>query len=47
MGLWVLDGNRAEQFYQRMGAIPLSEKPLTIGGAVYVERAYALFDLAE
>lgn len=40
MLVWVLAGNPAERFYQRMGGERIGEKAITIGGAEYHEVAY-------
>lgn len=40
MRVWVLDGNRAAGFYQRLGGVEVERKPIRIGEAEYVEIAY-------
>jgi len=38
--VWVLAGNPAEGFYQRLGGVKVEEKPIDIGGTEYIEIAY-------
>lgn len=40
MRVWVLAGNAAEGFYQRMGGERVGEKPITVGAVEYREIAY-------
>jgi GNAT superfamily N-acetyltransferase len=43
--LWVMDGNPAEHFYQRLGGKPLGSKPVEIGGVTVQEIAYGWPDI--
>lgn len=45
MRVWVLDGNPAEAFYQRLGGQRVGTQTLTIGNADYLEVAYGWSDL--
>lgn len=45
MRVWVLDGNPAEAFYQRLGGRRVGTQTLTIGNADYLEVAYGWSDL--
>ncbi|MEX2144716.1 MAG: GNAT family N-acetyltransferase, partial [Anaerolineales bacterium] len=40
MLIWVLSGNPASGFYERMGGVFIAEKDIEIGGAVLQEMAY-------
>lgn len=40
MRVWVLAGNPAEGFYQRLGGVRVEEKAIDIGGTEYLEVAY-------
>ena len=46
MRVWVLKGNPAERFYERLGGVYYEEKVLDIGGQDYIEAAYGWDDIA-
>lgn len=45
MLVWVLAGNPARGFYERLGGTWVREKPITLGGATLVEVAYGWQDI--
>jgi ribosomal protein S18 acetylase RimI-like enzyme len=46
MRVWVLKGNPAEIFYQKMGAVFLCEQRFHVAGGIYPERAYRWRDFS-
>lgn len=47
MRVWVLEGNPAERFYQRLGGLRSGEKVLNAAGQSFTEIAYVWPDLLE
>ena len=45
MLIWVLADNPSRRFYERIGGRPVREKKIKIGGADFVEVAYAWSDI--
>jgi GNAT superfamily N-acetyltransferase len=45
MRVWVLRGNPAKGFYERLGGVPAGEKMISIGGEEQLEIAYGWNDL--
>jgi ribosomal protein S18 acetylase RimI-like enzyme len=46
LSVWVLAANSAQKFYQRMGAVPLSERIMEIGGAPLRALAFGWPDMS-
>lgn len=46
MRVWVLEGNPAQGFYERLGGRRSGEKPLSMGDQQFVELAYSWSNLA-
>lgn len=47
MRVWVLDGNPAAGFYQRLGGVEVGRKPIRIGEGEYIEIAYGWRDIED